>query len=223
MTPIELVMKLGGRFSKELGIDLSSGRSEEIFKWLIAAMLFGARISGDLAEKAYRSFERHGVLNPDAILETGWEGLVSILDEGSYVRYDFKTATKFLEAAENLKLRYAGNLNRLNSEAVDPKDLEARLKALAKGIGPVTAGVFLREMRGIWKKACPLPLDPVLHSARDLGYIPWNLHDREEALRLLSMKWPDGRDFPDFEAALVRWARRKKQNPCLTTHQPDLP
>ena len=41
-----------------------------------------------------------GVLSPSKILETGWDGLVEILDEGGYTRYDFKTATKILEIAK---------------------------------------------------------------------------------------------------------------------------
>ena len=175
MGPFELVAEMGGRFSKALGIDLSSGKSGEIFKWLIASMLFGARISVGVAEKTYRCFERHEVLSVETVQKSGWEGLVSILDEGGYTRYDFSTATKFLTVCDNLERHYAGDLNVLHSEAIDQKDLEQRLEGLSKGIGPVTAGIFLREMRGVWEKAKPLPLDPVLQSARSLGYIPWNL------------------------------------------------
>ena len=44
-TIAQLMEKWGGRYSKELGIDLESGRSDEIFKWFLASILFGARIS----------------------------------------------------------------------------------------------------------------------------------------------------------------------------------
>lgn len=40
-----LVEDFGQRYSKILGIDLSSGKDEEIFKWFLASVLFGAPIS----------------------------------------------------------------------------------------------------------------------------------------------------------------------------------
>jgi hypothetical protein len=39
-------------------------------------------------------------------VKTGWDGLVSTLDAGGYVRYDFKTATKLLEVMKNLIDQY---------------------------------------------------------------------------------------------------------------------
>ena len=109
----KLFSALGGKFSKELGIDLSEGESTEIFKWFLASKLFGARIGTNIAIKTYREFERHGVLSPERIIETGWDGLVRILDDGGYARYDFSTATKLLEIMEDLKKYYDGDLNRL--------------------------------------------------------------------------------------------------------------
>ena len=83
--PEELVKKLlqtlGGRFSTSLGINLASGDSEEIFKWFLASILFGARIGEKIAASTYREFERRGVLAPQRILDTGWGGLVEILDD----------------------------------------------------------------------------------------------------------------------------------------------
>src|SRR3990170_5102919 len=99
----KLISTLGGKFSKELGIDLSKGKSTEIFKWFLASKLFGARIGTNIAIKTYREFERCGVLSPEKILETGWDGLVRILDDGGYARYDFSTATKLLEIMADLK------------------------------------------------------------------------------------------------------------------------
>lgn len=59
-------------------------------------MLFGAPITETSVIKTYRCFQKYGVLTPKKILESEWEGLVKILDEGSYTRYDFKTADKLL-------------------------------------------------------------------------------------------------------------------------------
>jgi endonuclease III len=133
---------------------------------------------------------------------------VEILDRGGYVRYDFKTATKLLDLSRAVIDRYGGDLNVLYAEAADPKDLEDRLKSVGKGIGDVTVNIFLREMRGIWQKAEPLPPELVITAARNMGIIPEELKDREKVLGVLKKKWTSEgmrmKDFPDFESALLR-------------------
>ncbi len=197
-----------GRFSSELGIDLSSGRSPEIFKWLLASVLFGARISQTIVKNTFREFAAKDVLAPKAVLGTGWDGLVEILDQGGYVRYDFKTATKLLDLCKTLTEDYHADLANLHRVSTGPQDLEQRLKALAKGIGDVTVNIFLREMRGIWEKAVPLPSEPVVRAAKNMGIVPKSVKDGNVVLRLLKEAWKESgkkkRDFPDFEAALVR-------------------
>jgi endonuclease III len=197
-----------GRFSVELGIDLSSGRSRGVFRWFLASVLFGARISAGIVKKTFQEFEARGIDSPKTIIDTGWDGLVEILDRGGYVRYDFKTATKLLDLCGALTENYHGDLANVHAAATDLRDLEERLKALAKGIGEVTVNIFLREMRGIWKKAAPLPSDLVVTAAKNRRIVPKNVKDRTKILGLLMEAWKaSGRmkkDFPDFEAALVR-------------------
>lgn len=199
--------KYPGRFSAELGIDLSSGRSPEIFKWFLASVLFGARISETIVKKTFHEFNTRGIVSPNTILDTGWDGLVAVLDAGGYVRYDFKTATKLLDMCRSLIENYHADLANLHTAAIDPKDLEQRL-SLAKGIGEVTVNIFLREMRGTWEKANPLPPDLVIVAAKDRGIVPKTVKDRAKVLQLLMDAWTEAgmkkRDFPDFEAALVR-------------------
>ncbi|MDI6892835.1 MAG: hypothetical protein QMD08_07660 [Actinomycetota bacterium] len=201
---VELIEKMGGRFSRELGIDLEGG-SGEIFKWFLASLLFGARIGQDIAIRTYREFEKRDVLSSDQIVETGWDGLVEILDEGGYARYDFKTATKLLEIMEYLNSRYGGDLKRLHARARDSKDLETRLLGF-RGVGPVTVNIFLRELRGIWEKANPIPSDLALLAARNLGIV--GKERGEQALVILKKLWEEnevaGAGFSDFEVALVR-------------------
>jgi hypothetical protein len=214
-----LINQYPGRFSIELGIDLATGQAREIFKWFLASVLFGARISETIVDKTYRSFAARDVVSPKAILDTGWDGLVAILDEGGYVRYDFKTATKLLDMCKTLTEKYQADLTNLESAAADPRDLEKRLKSLAKGIGDVTVNIFLREMRGIWKKADPPPSDLVVIAAKDRGIIPATAKDSGKVLELLLEAWKKTgkrtKDFPDFEAALVRAGielRRRKRS-----------
>lgn len=221
MNMIGIVEAVGGRFSRELGIDLEGGRSGEIFKWFLASVLFGARISETIVKHTFRAFEQAGVTTPEKIERTGWDGLVLILDRGGYVRYDFKTATKLLELCRTLRERYQNDLGRLHAEASDPRDLEERLKALTKGIGNVTVNIFLRELRGIWKKAQPLPSDLVMLAAGNIGLIS-STDEREQALALLQERWMESggreKDFPDCESALLRvgknYCRKKICDAC---------
>ncbi len=212
--PLSLVKAVGGAFSTELAIDIGAGTDAEIFKWFLAAILFGARISTVIAIRTYREFVKEGLTEPRKIVRRGWDGLVKVLDRGGYVRYDFRTATKLLDVCNTLIANYDGSLNRLCGKARDSRDLEARLKALGKGVGDVTAGIFLRELRGIWREAEPLPSARAIAAATELGFIPANPDDREHALELLSRVWTAAggkpKRFRDFETALFRSTLRAR-------------
>jgi len=190
----ELLARVPGKFSTELGIEVHAGAAERQ-KWFLAAILFGAPISGTLAARTYRVFAARGVLTPDAVLAQGWDNLVALLDEGGYTRYDFKTATKLLRVMETLKER----------------------------IGPTTAQIFLRELRGVWPQADP-PLSSLARlAAEHLGLLPSGL-DSRAALAALQEKWRTeavaGCDFADLEAALVRLGRDFCRKPA---RWPDCP
>jgi endonuclease III len=129
----------------ELGIDLESGNENELFKWFLACLLFGRPIQQVVAKRTYFEFVKEGVLTPREILKAGWDKLVEILDQGHYVRYDFSTATKLLEISEELKQRY-GSLGELLRQSKNRRDLETKLQEF-KGIGPITARIFLKELK----------------------------------------------------------------------------
>lgn len=211
-----LLDESGGSYAAALGIALDGLRAEEIYRWFIAAVLYGAPIPEALASRTWREFSANGVLDPQRVLDTGWDGLVQMLDRGGYTRYDYKTATKLLEINRALLTDYGGDLNALHAAAADPADLQRRLMALGKGIGPATAAIFLRELRGRWQKAAP-PLSPLaIEAARELGFLPRTTAP-DAALRLLQERWRQAGmsddTFRDFEAALVRMALRKRHTP----------
>ena len=89
----------------DLGIDLASKKEEELFKWLLACLLFGKPRQTNIPAQAYRTLVAAHLSSPEAILRAGWDELVHLLDEAHYVRYDFSTATKPLEVSEELKRR----------------------------------------------------------------------------------------------------------------------
>ena len=82
--------------------------------------------------------------------------------------------------------------------------LEKLLKGLGKGIGDVTVDIFLRELRPVWWKARPRIAPYALLAAERLALVG----PGEEPLAKLELVWSQetvpGRDFSDFEAALVK-------------------
>jgi hypothetical protein len=215
MAPGELVRSRGGRYASALGIDPAAPDAGERFKWFLAAVLYGTRISESLATRTWREFAARGVDAPGRILDTGWDGLVAILDAGGYVRYDYKTATKLLDVCATLMRDYGGSLDALHDAASDARNLENRLKALGKGIGDTTVGIFLRELRGIWARAEPLLSPLALSAAIALGYLPPGTHHPDRTLARLRRLWAaDGQPsagFADFESALVREGLRLRR------------
>jgi hypothetical protein len=150
-----------------LGINLGSKQEQELFKWFLLCLLFGRPIQRDIAESAYRELARARLVSPNAIIQAGWDKLVQLLDEAHYVRYDFSTATKLLEVCSELKRRY-GTMTHLLVEAKTTKELRSRLLEF-KHIGPVTAGIFLREVRPLWYSPARSPADPKSENASSLN------------------------------------------------------
>lgn len=213
----EVLHQYPGRFAAALGIDLRSG-PEARQKWFLAAILYGTRISGQLAARTYQVFAARGIYTPEAILAQGWDKLVVLLDMGGYARYDFKTATKLLEVMTALTEQYQGSLERVHDLSQNYENLEGRLRALAAGIGPTTVNIFLRELRGIWVRATP-PLSPLAQRAGErLGLLPPCLTPGA-ALEALTQEWQTqpvaGFDLADLEAALVRLelSHRRRREP----------
>lgn len=147
------------------------------FKWLLASLLFGGRISETIARHTYQAFAGHNLLTPDTILQAGWDYLVThIMRQGGYVRYDERKSTQVLRDCDTLISEYAGSLKRLHEESADARDLEQRLLAF-HGVGPVTVNIFLRELRPVWSKADPASLPVVRKLAARLN-IDLDRHQR---------------------------------------------
>lgn len=189
-------LKRSKLYSEELGIKLNERKDDEIFKWFLASILFGARISETIAKNTYKTFEKYRLLTPRKILDAGWAFLVNpIMREGGYVRYDGKTSTQVLKNCETLLKKYNGSLNELHEKGKDSNDLENRLLEFY-GIGPITVNIFLRELRPFWKKADPKVLPVVKRRANRLRI---NLYDYKRK----SLK------FARIEAGLIRERKKK--------------
>jgi len=190
------VDKYGEPYSVKLGIDLLSKREEEITKWFLASILYGKPIRESSATKTYLVFRSQNILTVDKVLNTGWDGLVNMLDEGGYTRYDFSTATKLLNVFGELKKRYGGSFWKLYNSSKDSRDLERKLKALGKGVGDTTISIFLRDMRLIWEKADPKPTPLVELAMKHLNIKDLKAFAAERKLNIVRV-----------ETALLRFAK----------------
>lgn len=130
--------------TQDLGINLTSRKESEYFKWFLACLLFGKPIQREVATRTYFEFVKEGLVTPQAIIKAGWDKLVKVLDKGHYVRYDFSTATKLIEICQSLVNNY-GTVKKLIESSSNVKELEQKLLAF-KGIGLVTTKIFLREI-----------------------------------------------------------------------------
>ena len=140
-------------YARKLQINLASRSEQELFKWFLACLLFGKPIQTEIAEQAYRELVGTGLTSADAIVCAGWDKLVLLLDRARYVRYDFSTATKLLEVCQELTRRY-GTITNLLASARTPSELTRKLQEF-KHIGPVTARIFLRDIRPAWYGRSP--------------------------------------------------------------------
>lgn len=185
-------------YSEELGIALDKNTDQQYFRWFLASLLFGARITETIAKNTYRAFESHDLLTPKKIIAAGWDYLIfPIMREGGYVRYDGRKSDQILRDCQTLLDEYKGSLTRLHDIAKDKQDLESRLLAFY-GVGPVTVNIFLRELRPWWRKADPEPLPAVIKKATQLG-LDLSTYNRKTIT------------FTRIEAGLIRHRKEKLQ------------
>jgi hypothetical protein len=211
-----LLREQGDLFSARLGIVLNSLDPAELFRWFLASLLFGARITELVAVRTYQAFLEHGLTTPERITSADFGELLEVMAEGGYVRYDGITSRKVQSAAVKLISEYGGDLNRLHDAARDAADLEARLQDFW-GVGPTTSGIFLRELRGLWPKANPRLGELARMASAHLGIDDPPAFWDEHAV--------PGYDYRHFEAALTRlgksFCRRGRCQKAPIPHQPD--
>lgn len=134
----------------DLGIDLSDRSDAELFRWLVACLLFGARIRQEIAADAFRALDGDGVLTPPKLAAADWQHLVDLLGQGGYRRYDESKARELQQLGRDVEERYDGHLSRLADGASTKKAVKERLQEFT-GIGPTAADIFLRETGPLWR------------------------------------------------------------------------
>ena len=133
----------------DLGLDVSTDDDAALFKWLVACLLFGARINQERAAAAFHELDADGVLTPRKLADAPVGHLVELLDAGRYTRYDDSKAAELTQLAHDVLERYDGRLSSLPEGAGSTRDVAGRLQEF-KGIGPVAADIFLRDAPASW-------------------------------------------------------------------------
>lgn len=179
----------------ELGIDVARNTPAPLYRWLVASLLFSARIPAAQAQQAAAALFQQGWRTPARMAASTWEQRVAVLNHAGYARYDESTARYIGDTTALLIERYGGDLRRLrNAAGRDPARERTLLKA-CKGIGDVGAGIFCREAQLAWEELYPCAGRKALETARRLG-----LGDDAAALATLV----DRRDLPRLLSGLVR-------------------
>jgi hypothetical protein len=153
---VAALLKLHGtRFSSELGIDLERNLPGELFRWLVACILFSARISSEKAKAAARALFERGWTTPEKMAGTTREDRVRVLNRAGYARYEESTARMLGETCAMVTYRYGGDLRRLRDAAARDPAKERRLLAEFKGLGETGADIFFREAQLAWEEIHP--------------------------------------------------------------------
>ncbi|HSM41795.1 MAG TPA: hypothetical protein VK862_13670 [Afifellaceae bacterium] len=153
----------------ELSIDVVHNRPAPLFQWLIASLLFSARISADIAQRAAKALFAEGWRTPQKMAATNWKERVTILNRSGYARYDESTSRYIGTSTQLLLDTYNGDLRRLRDAANRDPETERQLIKQFKGIGDVGCDIFFREVQLVWDELYPFADRKALDATDKLG------------------------------------------------------
>ena len=163
-----LLDRFGRTYAEQAGIHLAD-KPSPLYELLVLATLLSARISGDVAVAAAKELFAAGYRTPHKMKQASWQDRVDALGRGHYRRYDERTSTMLGEAATLLLERWHGDVRKLRDEAGgEPEQIGALLTEF-KGIGPVGADIFLREVQAVWPQVAPYLDGRVISGAEKVG------------------------------------------------------
>ncbi|MDQ6675532.1 MAG: endonuclease [Chloroflexota bacterium] len=193
---VRAILRRNGRtYAEAAGIKLERNTPAIFFQYLCTSLLLSARISAGNALEAARALIEAGLTTPRKMAGATWQERVDVITGHGYKRYDERTSTMLGDTAALVLQKYGGDLRKLRDAAGRNVRREHRLLQEFKGIGPIGADIFLREVQVAWDEAFPYADRKVLRAARRLG-LP---ADAEQLAKLVSRK-----DFPRLTAALIR-------------------
>ena len=164
-----LIREQGELYSEAMGADIEKNTPQELFHWLLGAILLSARISAGNAAEAGKGLRNEGLYKIDDILATPRVKRIRILNRNGYARYDNLGADYIRAAAELVDEKYDGDLRKLREEAGGDEDAARKLLKEIKGIGDAGADIFLREAQWPWEEFYPRLDGPAAKEANALG------------------------------------------------------
>lgn len=194
-----LLQRHGQTFCDRLDIPIAQGTPSPLFRWLVASILFSARINADIAEAAARALSEAGWRTAQAMAQSTWEERTEVLNRAGYARYDESTSRMLGESAQMLLERYKGDLRILRETAGADPQAERKLLKAFKGLGDVGVDIFFREVQSTWDELYPFLDKHALDAAGQLG-LP------QDAASLADMVPRE--DFPRLATALAQVARK---------------
>lgn len=190
-----LLLHHGRTFSDELDIQIQTNTPSALFRLLVAAILFSARISAKLAIQAAKALTEQGWTTPQKLVAASREERTQTLNRSGYARYDERMSRMLEDSAQLILDRYQGDLRILREDSGRNVALERELLKEFKGIGNVGVDIFFREVQVAWDELFPFADERACQNARALG-----LPAEADAL----LKLVGEADFPRFLSALVR-------------------
>ena len=163
-----LIEDHGTLFSEEIGADIARDEPQQLFFWLLGALLMSSRISAGNAVEALQALKADGTHKIDAIKAANRQHLVSVLNHNGYARFDNQGADYIRGAARLVDEHYGGDLRRLRDRA---ETRDGILDALTevKGIGQTGAAIFAREAQIAWDPLYPMMDEVSAGKAGELG------------------------------------------------------
>ena len=127
----------------EFNLDVLSS-DMDLFRWFLLCLLFGKPIQSGVAVATWRIFIEMKLDTPWAILDISEHGLVRVLHQGGYTRYQHVTAHALRVCMEQLVRDYDGSLLLMLDSSQDETEFSKRIQKL-HGVGPKVAEIFTRE------------------------------------------------------------------------------
>jgi hypothetical protein len=190
-----LMRMLGKTYCEEAGIPMEEGSDTALFQLFCLSLLASELVNPEIAVDAARELFSRGWTAPQAMCDATWRARADALDAYLEGRNHPRIARHLCEAADQLVYYYGGGLANLRERASHDPHREYDLLLEFKGIGPVGADFFLREVQGVWEEAYP-HLDHATRMAASKLGLPEQAGD---LARLV-----DRKDFPRLAAALAR-------------------
>ena len=129
--------------ASDFDLDVMSG-DDDLFRWFLLTFLLGKPIQSTVAVRTWQMFVDRGLDVPWAILELSDRQLVHLLHTGGYTRYQHVMTRALKTCMQQLVDWYDGSLQLLIEACDDEDELGKRLQKFY-GVGPKTAGIFMRE------------------------------------------------------------------------------